>query len=242
MWSEARENRPNVIQSEARNRAPPWANDADRTAAAAWSCSAVAAWKVIGRASVTGHPTAEARRRAAEPRRTWSPPHSGSWQKKDRILASQVHGEAWRRIVAGEPIAGIVEEIRGIAGGRRHVLIETAGVAVAAWSVRPDMRSTELLVAGVLLEAAGGLGLEELAHWVNVGREGDAVSSHRIGRNRTAAQGPPSVLGATSPLARHLPSSHGDRPAVVHRVSLVPGVRPEARMPDHVTPDRCPPE
>jgi hypothetical protein len=101
-----------------------------------------------------------------------------SQQKRDRILASQVHGEAWRRIVAGEPIADIVEEVRGIAGDRRHVLIETAGVAVGAWSVRPDMRSTELLVAGVLLEAAGGLGLEELAHWVNVGRERAMQPAH----------------------------------------------------------------
>lgn len=94
-----------------------------------------------------------------------------SRQKRERILASEVHGEAWRRIVAKEPLADIVEEIRQMTGDNRHVLIETAGVAVGAWSVRPDMRSTELLVAGVLLEAAGGLGLDELAHWVDVGRE-----------------------------------------------------------------------
>lgn len=94
-----------------------------------------------------------------------------SQQKRDRILASEAHGEAWRRVTAGEPIADIVEEIRRIAGDSRHVLIETAGVAVGAWSVRPDMRSTELLVAGILLEAAGGLGIDELARWVEVGRE-----------------------------------------------------------------------
>ncbi len=77
-----------------------------------------------------------------------------SQQKRDRILASEVHGEAWRRVMAGEPIADIVEEIREIAGDSRHVLIETAGVAVGAWSVRPDMRSTELLVCRCL--ARGG--------------------------------------------------------------------------------------
>lgn len=94
-----------------------------------------------------------------------------SQQKRDRILASEVHGEAWRWVTAGEPIADIVKEIRRIAGDSRHVLIETAGVSVGAWSVRPDMRSTELFVAAILLEAAGGLGIEELARWVEVGRE-----------------------------------------------------------------------
>ena len=107
--------------------------------------------------------------------------------KKDRILASEVHGEAWRRVSAGEPIAEIVEEIRRLAGENRRVLIETAGVTVGAWSVRPDMRSTELFVAGVLLEAAGGLGLDELVRWVDVGRERALQPAHTA----SAGVGPP---------------------------------------------------
>ena len=110
-----------------------------------------------------------------------------SQQKKDRILASEVHGEAWRRVTLGEPIADIVDEVRQIAGESRHVLIETAGVAVGAWSARPDMRSTELFVAGVLLEAAGGLGIEELARWVDVGRERAMRPAHTA----SAGVGPP---------------------------------------------------
>ena len=57
------------------------------------------------------------------------------------------------------------------AGDRSHVLVETAGIGVGAWSARPNRRSTELLVAGILLEAAEGRGYEELAYWVEVGRE-----------------------------------------------------------------------
>ena len=117
-----------------------------------------------------------------------------SQQKKDRILASEVHGEAWRRVSAGEPIADIVEEIRQLAGESRHVLIVTAGVAVGAWSVRPDMRSTELFVAGVLLEAAGGLGVDELARWVNVGRERATQPAHTA----SAGVGPPHQVAQRS--------------------------------------------
>lgn len=87
------------------------------------------------------------------------------------MAGAEAEGEAWRRVTAGEPIAVIVEQVRQIVGDRRHVLLEAAGVAVGAWSVRPDTRSTQLLVAGILLEAAGGRDLESLTRWVEVGRE-----------------------------------------------------------------------
>ncbi|GAA3707306.1 hypothetical protein GCM10022204_26510 [Microlunatus aurantiacus] len=94
-----------------------------------------------------------------------------SQQKRDRILQAECHGEAWRRVVNGEPIAEIVAEVRRLVGDRGRVLIETAGIGVGAWSARPNRRSTELLVAGILLEAAEGRGYEELAYWVDVGRD-----------------------------------------------------------------------
>lgn len=71
----------------------------------------------------------------------------------------------------GEPIADIVEEIRAIAGDHSHVLVETAGIGVGAWSARPSGQTTELLVAAILLEASGGRGYEELAYWVDIGRD-----------------------------------------------------------------------
>jgi hypothetical protein len=94
-----------------------------------------------------------------------------SQQKRDRILQAECHGEAWRRVVAGEPIPVIVAEVRRLAGDRSHVLVETAGIGVGAWSARPSRRWTELMVAGILLEVAEGRGFEELTYWVEVGRD-----------------------------------------------------------------------
>ena len=94
-----------------------------------------------------------------------------SQRKRDRILQAECHGEAWRRVVNGESIAGIVEKVRAMAGDRSHVLVETAGIGVGAWSARPSRQTTELLVAAILLEAAGGRGYEELAYWVDIGRD-----------------------------------------------------------------------
>lgn len=94
-----------------------------------------------------------------------------SQQKWDRILQAECHGEAWRRVVAGEPIPAIVDGIRQLAGDRSHVLVETAGIGVGAWSARPSRRWTELMVAAVLLEVAEGRGFEELTYWVEVGRD-----------------------------------------------------------------------
>jgi hypothetical protein len=110
-----------------------------------------------------------------------------SEQKRDRILQSECHGEAWRRVTAGESISGIVLEIQRIVGDRRHLLVETAGIGMGAWAARPDVRSTELLVSGILLEAAGGCSIDELARWVDIGRERALQPAHTA----SAGLGPP---------------------------------------------------
>lgn len=94
-----------------------------------------------------------------------------SQRKRDRILQAECHGEAWRRVVAGEPIPTIVAEVRRLAGDRSHVLVEIAGIGVGAWSARPSRRWTELMVAGILLEVAEARGFEEVTYWVGVGRD-----------------------------------------------------------------------
>ena len=95
-----------------------------------------------------------------------------SQRKRDRVLQAECHGEAWRRVSDGESIAGIVEAVRGIAGDRGWVLVETAGVGVGVWAgrVSPLSQPTELLVAGILLQAAGASSKDDLARWVEVGR------------------------------------------------------------------------
>ena len=94
------------------------------------------------------------------------------------MLQAQCHGEAWRRAQAGESIAAIVEEIRGLAGNRAGVLIEAAGVGIGWWAVKPSLPATELLVAGILLDAADANDLDDLNRWLEVGRERGSRPPH----------------------------------------------------------------
>jgi hypothetical protein len=104
----------------------------------------------------------------------------GGWSqlKRDRVLQAACHGEAWRRAQAGESIAGIVAEVRSLAGDRAGVLVEMAGVTVGSWSVKPSLPATELLVAGILLAAAGADDVDELNRWLEVGRERGSRPPH----------------------------------------------------------------
>ena len=68
-------------------------------------------------------------------------------------------------------MSSIVSEIQVMTGSRTHLLIEQAGVGIGVWAVRPILPATELLVAGILLEAAGANDLDELRRWVDIGRE-----------------------------------------------------------------------
>jgi hypothetical protein len=102
-----------------------------------------------------------------------------SSEQQDRILGSKCHGEAWRRILdGGESVSAIVDEIRRLAGGRRHVLVEMAGVGVGAWAARPSLPATELLTAGILLAAADASSLDELDRWLVVGRQRALQAPH----------------------------------------------------------------
>ncbi len=86
-------------------------------------------------------------------------------------MQAKCHGEAWRRALAGESIETILGELRAIAGSRSQVLVEAAAVGVGAWSARPALPATELLVAGLLFEAAGANSLDEVSRWVQIGRD-----------------------------------------------------------------------
>lgn len=108
-------------------------------------------------------------------------------QKRDRILQAQAHGEAWRRLSEGEPVAAIVEEIRSMAGERVQLLVEAAGIGVGVWSARPMLPATELAVAWILLEAAGANDLDQLDHWVRVGRDRGLQPPHTASWSRRSS-------------------------------------------------------
>jgi len=93
----------------------------------------------------------------------------------DRLLSSAIHGTAWRRATERGSIADAVEELMQIAGGRRDILAETAGITVGSWSAHPSMCvGTELFVGGLLIYA--GADLDQLERWFPVGRDRAGVS------------------------------------------------------------------
>lgn len=89
---------------------------------------------------------------------------------RDRLLATALHGTAWRRASEQGSIADAVEELRAMAGGRRDLLAEAAGTTAGSWSVRPAQHTgIELLVAGLLV--AAGVDYDKLQQSVDLGRE-----------------------------------------------------------------------
>ena len=95
----------------------------------------------------------------------------------DRILCAQLSGTAKRLAWAGGPIDDGVAELRALAGGRGDLLAEEAGVMAGAWSVRVDT-GDYLLAAGLLVLA--GADHEQIARWVDVGRERVLTPKHSI--------------------------------------------------------------
>ena len=93
--------------------------------------------------------------------------------------------------MAGESIETILAEIGAIAGDRSQVLVEVAAVGVGAWSARPALPATELLVAGLLLEAAGANDLDELSRWVQLGRDRALQRPYAMPSVIDAIDGPP---------------------------------------------------
>src|SRR6478735_2627763 len=92
-------------------------------------------------------------------------------QQTDRVLAAQCSGEVYRRAEEGESIAAIIAVVREMAGERLHVLVEDAAILAGVWAVRPSLPATNLIVAGILLEAAGANDLDQLGHYVKLSRE-----------------------------------------------------------------------
>ena len=91
---------------------------------------------------------------------------------RDNLLASVLHGTAWRAAVEGQSIEDALRGLRALAGGRDDVLAEVAGVTAGSWMAWPEVRvGHELLVAGLLVMAAERLDYDLLAHWVRVGYE-----------------------------------------------------------------------
>jgi len=96
-------------------------------------------------------------------RRTWW------WDSGERVP---------RRATERGSIADAVEELMQIAGGRRDILAETAGITVGSWSAHPSMCvGTELFVGGLLIYA--GADLRQLDRWFAVGRDRAGVSGPR---------------------------------------------------------------
>jgi hypothetical protein len=90
----------------------------------------------------------------------------------DNLLASVLHGTAWRAAVEQRPLDAAIVELRRLAGGRDDVLAEAAGVTAGSWMAWPQIRvGHELVVAGMLILAAERLDYDLLARWVQVGYE-----------------------------------------------------------------------
>lgn len=91
---------------------------------------------------------------------------------RDNLLTSVLHGTAWRAAVERRSIEDALVELRALAAGRDDVLAEAAGVTAGSWMAWPEIRvGHELLVAGLLIMAAGRMDYDLLAHWTQVGYE-----------------------------------------------------------------------
>lgn len=90
----------------------------------------------------------------------------------DNLLISALHGTAWRYAVERRPLESSIAELTEIAGGRNDLIAEAAGITAGAWLAWPQTHiGHELIAAGMLIMAAGGLDYDLLGHWVQVGFE-----------------------------------------------------------------------
>jgi hypothetical protein len=89
---------------------------------------------------------------------------------------SLLHGTAMRYAADQRDLAKSIAELRKIAAGHDEVLAEAAGITAGEWYASPATHvGHELIAAGMLILAAGGLGqlldYEELERWTRVGYE-----------------------------------------------------------------------
>ena len=92
------------------------------------------------------------------------------------VRYSLLHGTAIRYAAEKRDLAKSIAELRKIAAGHDEVLTEAAGITAGAWFASPATHlGHELIAAGMLILAAGGLGkpldYEELERWTRVGYE-----------------------------------------------------------------------
>jgi hypothetical protein len=99
------------------------------------------------------------------------------------MLYSSLQGTAMRYAAEKRDLATSIAELRKIAAGHDEVVAEAAGVMAGAWYASPATHSGhELIAAGMLILAAGGLGspldYEELERWTRVGYERGMAMRH----------------------------------------------------------------
>jgi hypothetical protein len=95
----------------------------------------------------------------------------------DRILGAKLDGTAQRLAAAGGPINDAVAELEALAGGRRDLLAEQAGLMAGWWSVNGGT-GNYLVAAGLLVMAGADHG--QLAHWIEIGRQRASTATHSV--------------------------------------------------------------
>lgn len=101
----------------------------------------------------------------------------------ENLLGSALHGTAWRMAIERRSLAESIAELRRLAAGRDDVLAQTAGLTAGTWLASPGTHvGHELVVAGMLILAAGGAGApldyQALGRWVQLGYERARAGGH----------------------------------------------------------------
>jgi hypothetical protein len=99
------------------------------------------------------------------------------------LLYSSLHGTAMRYAADRRDLATSIAELRKLAAGHDEVLAEAAGITAGAWYASPATHvGHELIAAGMLILAAGGLGKPldygELERWTRIGYDRGMAIRH----------------------------------------------------------------
>jgi hypothetical protein len=100
------------------------------------------------------------------------------------LLYSSLLGTAMRYAAEKRDMATSIAELRKLAAGHDEVLAEAAGITAGAWYASPATHAGhELIAAGMLILAAGGLGKPldcgELERWTRIGYDHGMAIRHR---------------------------------------------------------------
>src|SRR4029453_14412352 len=92
------------------------------------------------------------------------------------LLYSSLHGTAMRYAAERRDLATSIADLRRLAAGHDGVLAGAAGITAGDWYASPATHvGHELIAAGMLILAAGGLGKPldygELERWTGIGYE-----------------------------------------------------------------------